>query len=252
MKRITIPFLLLLLLPMAHTNSWLPQTSSAPCIPSKNSTWTLKTYPCAPQTSSTTSTFCCLPHETCQTSAWGRAQCHTELTTRPANCSGVAECPLFCQQSEFACGSVCCPNGKACLSEVCFENLPAEAAITASDNDNAQAHSVAPPPLVVPAVSRVPAEKEKTTKVSGKVLTAVAVVVVLLGAIALGIAWWACLLRWRRRKERARNSPAGLRGFPIVGYVNSGGGGNGVGQWADVPPPEYSRGAQAGEIAVWK
>ncbi|KAG0125791.1 hypothetical protein HOY82DRAFT_129682 [Tuber indicum] len=257
MKSILIP--LLIFLQMVHANHWLPQTSSAPCTPSKNSTWTLKTYPCAPQTSNTTSTFCCLPHEICQISVWGKAQCLAKLTIpyhppRPANCSGMAECPLFCKQSEFACGNVCCPNGKACLSEVCFENLPVVAEPTASDNANAQEHSIAPPPpLPVPAVSHIPAEEGKEIEwVSGKSLTAVAVVVVLFMTIALGITWWLCLYSRRWRKEGARNSPAGLRRFPIVRYVNGGGDGNGVGQWVDAPLPVYTRSARVGEITVWK
>ncbi|PWW80200.1 hypothetical protein C7212DRAFT_361167 [Tuber magnatum] len=225
MKKITLT-LPLLLLPIAHANPWLPQTSSAPCAPSENSTWTLKTYPCTPQTPSTTSTFCCLPRETCQISTGGKAQCLPAPTNspyhlpRPANCSGVAECPLFCKQSEFTCGDVCCPNGRACLSNVCSENLAARAEVTAPNNRSAQAHGVTPPPAAVPAVSRVPTdEKEKTTWVSGKALTAVIVVVVLLVVIALGIVGWVYLVRRRRRMERVRNSPAGLRAFPIVGYA---------------------------------
>jgi len=110
-----------------------------------------------------------------------------------------------------------------------------------------QAHSLTPPP----AVSRV-AAKKKAVGVSSKVITAVVVVVVLLVAIALGIAGCVYLVRRRRRMERVRNSPARLRGFPIVGYVSSGGGGNGIGEWADVPLPGYSRGAGAEEVAVWK
>ncbi|PUU77831.1 hypothetical protein B9Z19DRAFT_1127754 [Tuber borchii] len=244
----------LLLLPIVHANLWLPQTSSAPCAPSKNSTWALKTYPCTPQTPSTTSIFCCLPHETCQISTTGRAQCLPEPTNnpsdppRPANCSGMAECPLFCMRDEFACGSVCCPNRKTCLSDVCFESLPAKLKLTASDDEGIEAHSLTPPPAPAPATSRVPAKK--ITVVSGKALTAIIVVIVLL--VVIGIAGCVCLVRRRRQMERVRNSPARLRGFPIVGYVSSEGGGNGAGEWVDVPLPGYSKDAEVGEVAVWK
>jgi len=157
----------------------------------------------------------------------------------------------LCPSDEFACGSVCCPNGKACLSDVCFENLPAKQELAAPPDEGVQAYSFTPPPPApAPAGSPVPAKK--IIGVSGKALTAVVVVVVLLVVIAFGIAGCVYLVRRRRHMERVRNSPARLRGFPIVGYVSSGGGGNGVGEWADVPLPGYSKGPEAGEIAVWK
>ena len=156
----------------------------------------------------------------------------------------------LCPSDEFACGSVCCPNGKACFSDVCSESLPTKLKLTASTDESIEAHSLTPPPAPAPAASRVPAKK--ITVISGKALTAIVVVVVLLVVIALGIVGCVCLVRRRRQMERVRNSPARLRGFPIVGYVSSEGGRNGVGEWVDVPLPGYSKDAEAGEVAVWK